>query len=82
MQCVTIGENNVVQAAVDNGNCALYLVSNSDVILNSVFSLQWVADNGGVSLLQQFFMMGFSLPLICYLVAWAFEFISQYLSKD
>lgn len=79
MQCVEIGVNNAIQAAVDNGNCALYLVSANDVILNSVFSFQWVADNGGEALLHQAFMAGFSLPIICHLTAWAFNLLLNFI---
>lgn len=75
MQCVEIASNNAIVASVDSGNCALYLVSANDVILNSVFSLQWVADNGGQALIQQAFYAGFSLPIICHLAAWAYQLL-------
>jgi len=81
MQCVVIDSNNVVMAAVDNGNCSAYLVSQSDVIMNSVFSTQWIADNGGAELLQHAFYAGIFLPLLCYLVSYSFQSVINFLEK-
>lgn len=81
MQCVEIGTNNAIVAAVDSGNCALYLVSANDVILNSVFSLDWVAQHGGQTLLQQVFYAGFSLPLTCHLAAWVWNFLLEFIKQ-
>ena len=82
MQCVEIGINNAIQAVVDNGNCALYLVSASDVILNSVFSLQWVAENGGQEMLNRFFYAGFTIPILCNLTAWTFNLVLNQIHSD
>jgi hypothetical protein len=80
MQCVAVDSNGVLSVVTDAATtCQYYLLQPTDSAFFGIFDPNWVINNGGTDVLQHFFFVGFSIPMIAYLTAWGFgELISMF----
>lgn len=83
MQCVQQTAEGFLQVVQASGtDCKLYVIQAGESLsMQSIFDPGWLTSNGGEELLRHCFWSGFSTVMLCYVVAFAYGSVINFIDS-